>query len=101
MGEAPNNDDFLSNPAPAPHAIGAPAHQAPKPKAKPKPVRPANDLAEQLRQAPVAAEPQPRGEPDPHPTDSPTPGPGADGGRPPPRSGRPKGEIWDLSLIHI
>lgn len=95
MGEAPNNDDFLSNPAPAPHAIGAPAHQAPKPKAKPKPVRPANDLAEQLRQAPVAAEPQPRGEPDPHPTDSPTPGPGADGGRPPPRSGRPKGEIWD------
>lgn len=104
--DAPNNDDWLSSPAPPPRAIGAPAHQAPKPKAK-SPLKPIkgglSDLGQQLKDAPVAAEPRPAGtDPAPKPKGSPRGDPNpaasgpADGSAPPPaRGGRPKGEIWD------
>lgn len=99
--EAPN-DDWMSNPAPAPHAIGAPAHQPPKPKGRPalKPVKGGlADLGQQLKDAPVAAEPRAAGaDPAPKPKASPrAPASGpADGSVPPPtRGGRPKGEIFD------
>lgn len=109
--EAPNNDDFLSSPAPAPRAIGAPAHQPPKPKGKPalKPVKGGlADLGQQLKDAPVAAEPhsdrvaaEPRAagaDLAPRPKASPrTPASGPTDGSapPPPHRGRPKGEIWE------
>lgn len=51
-----------------------------------------SDLADQLRHAPVAAEPQPK---TPPPEPGLPPAIGAGGGNAPPRSGRPKGEIWD------
>lgn len=99
--DAPSNDDWLSRPAPPPRAVEGhpnalqPQEQAaPKAKGKPalKPVKGGlSDLGQQLRDAPVAAEPAPAAPPedrrDGPPTDSPAP---------PARSGgRPKGEIWE------
>lgn len=86
--DAPNSDDWMTSPSPPPRAIGAPAHQAPKPKGKPalKPVKGGlADLGQQLKDAPVAAEPKPKGA-------EPKPGKGAPPAR---RSGRPLGEIWE------
>lgn len=92
-GEVPNNDDWLANLAPPPVAIGGPSHQAPKPRLTLKPPGAAPDLARQLEEATVAAEPAPR------PAAAGAKGGGGekgpdDGGRPP-RPGRPSGEIWD------
>lgn len=91
--EAPNNDDWLANQAPPARTIAAAAHQVAKLKGKPalKPVKGGlDDLAEQLRAAPVAAEPQRPSQP---PGQDPGAGSGGDGASG--RAGRPKGEIWD------
>jgi hypothetical protein len=98
----PANDDWLSNPAPPPKAIGAPAHKkpAPKPKAAPRsratkpantpaPVRPIDALAADLDAPPIAAEPEARSDAPPV-QDDPVPPPPR-GGKPP----RPLGEIWE------
>lgn len=100
--DAPNNDDWLNDPAPPPKAIGEPARQTARPKPKPalKPVQGGlSELGEQLKAAPVAAEPKPKPKAKPKDED---PGPqSADRGEggsapPPPRSGgRPKGEVWE------
>jgi len=101
--DAQTADDWLSNPSPPPRALGTPAHQAPKGKARPrpdlKPVTRLADIAHQLQDAPVAAEPE--GQPDdpgprsadPEPDQAP-PDPGK-GAAPPRRGARPKGEIWE------
>lgn len=112
--DVPNNDDWLSNPAPPPRAVGAPTHQtaasgarqrlhlASGAKSKGK----FAGLAEQLQSAPVVAEPLPKGAGDappsvpPHvdPGPSPDPIPDPKGGSAPPPyggTGRPKGEIWE------
>lgn len=104
MTGEPNNDDWLTNPAPPPRAIGAPAHQPPpKPAPKPgkpnvTPLRPIQALAAELDGAPVAAEPAagaapaPSGPPSGPPTGAALP-PAEPGGRP--SRERPKGDIWD------
>ncbi|MES2667915.1 MAG: hypothetical protein V4712_17660 [Pseudomonadota bacterium] len=98
-------DDWLSNPAPPPRAVGAPAHKPAKARAKAKPapkpkgatvtaLRPLAALAAQLDEPPIAAGPAPAssrpGEgldpPDPKPAEPP-----ARGGKPP----RPHGQMWD------
>ena len=95
----PTDDDWLSNPAPPPRAIGEPAHQPAARKAparpvkvapKPQPLRPLEDLARQLDEPPAAAEPA---------APPPRPGEGLDPPAPPapPKGGkpeRPNGEIW-------
>lgn len=107
--DAPNNDDWLSSPAPAPKAVDGhpnvlrPEDKKPAPSKK-APKRPgkAKTLAEELKDAPVVAEPSakpesgaqggPGGDPGPASADR-DPGQGP---TPPGRkAGRPLGEIWD------
>lgn len=91
-----DNDDWISNPAPPPRAVGAPAHQPPRRRGKPKGthLRPIETLAAELDDPPIAAEPAamalgPDGAPD-RPDDSPEHHGPPDGG-----PGRPHGEIWE------
>lgn len=118
MMDVPNNDDWLSNPAPPPRRVGeplpAPANDSVAPgkpgksaKGKPAPLRPLAALGAALDDPPIAAEAKPRGKvqpgqpagpdaPPPVPDDAPPADkPAADTAPPkPPRKGRPFGEIW-------
>lgn len=102
MSDQTTNDDWLPDPAPPLRAVGEPAHKPaakksparPKAAAKVTRLRPLEDLAAQIDDAPVAAEgeapPQSPGAGLDPPNETPPP--------PPPRGGkpaRPKGEIWD------
>lgn len=108
--DAPNNDDWLSSPAPAPKAVdGHPNAMQPEDK-KPAPQKKAPakragkaDMAAELKSAPVACEPAPKSAQD-NPDDDPGPssadrdagdGPKQPGGP----KGRQRGEIWDGSPV--
>lgn len=97
-------DDWLSNPAPPPKAVGAPAHKPRKAPTRPaskaesaKPaLRPLDKLAADLDAAPVAAAPPGEGldPPDDRPDDPRPDDAGAPPPPPPPKEKRPRGEIW-------
>lgn len=102
MTGEPNNDDWLSNPAPPPRAIGEPAHQPPpsrKTPARPAkasvtPIRPIDALAAELDGAPVAAEPPAGAAPPPRSEPASEALPPAEKGGAGSKA-RPKGQIWD------
>lgn len=95
------NDDWMSNPAPVPRAIGEPAHQStpaaaakpPKKKGNVTPLRPLEALGAELENAPQVAGPELGPDPEAGPQGTPPP----DQGQPvrPKGKNRPHGEIWD------